>query len=134
MVENEENMPLNIINLIQINKCNAGTKNINWNNVTICEANYKSWDECKDINPLSISFLFTMFMQMISIIHKEYKIFMRVCKKVIDIGILLLLLFLPPHIIITQLNFLIHPERKLKEIEFLACSSAIFTCFSHISG
>lgn len=105
-------MPLNIINLIQINKCNAGTKNINWNNVTICEANYKSWDECKDINPLSISFLFTMFMQMISIIHKEYKIFMRVCKKVIDIGILLLLLFLPPHIIITQLNFFWYTQRE----------------------
>lgn len=72
-------MLLNIINLIQINKCNAGTKNINWNNVTICEANYKSWDVCKDINPLAqYLFLFTMFMQMISIIHnisplkKEY--------------------------------------------------------------
>lgn len=63
----EANMPSNIINLIRINKCNAGTKNINWNNVTICEANYKSRD---DINPLSV-FLFTMFMQMISIIHKK---------------------------------------------------------------
>lgn len=75
----------NIINLIQINKCNAGTKNINWNNVTICEANYKSWDECKDINPLhNISSVFPMFMQIISIIYKNIHKSVNTFKTAID--------------------------------------------------